>query len=940
MTDLFRSVFRVLARTTLSLPLALLSPIEATEGSRINLVYTGQTRSVLEPPAGNGPDAGDIARRATVLRVLNAVHRNVLTLDAGGLFGGDRDVDRARNTFHRRLMDMMGYQAARVGTDALKFGTPFLDSVSRSGGMALVCADLWSPDGIGPICGPFRIYRVGDLRVGVIGISGPGRGSSIPAAPKDVEIVAAGAVAALRGRVDFTVLLSGLDEMSNRSLAERVAGIDVILASSSAAKSDRVNETAILGAMTETGWVGRAAFDVGAEGSVLIDVERIDVTPEIIPDEAVSDSVIAFYERFASGTSKEAVAGGRFVGSATCGSCHAEIHRVWSGTPHARAYQTLLADQSHFSPQCLPCHTTGYLKAGGFGPRTRQPDLVGVGCESCHGPGYDHVRRPLESNTTVESGAEPCRRCHTREQSPSFTSKMSAFGKAAHHGAYLREPSRVGAAASRPVRVELFVMPECPYGIQAESVLIPAVRRLGDKVDFRLHFIAEPSSIGPGRASTPRRSGQAPAACEGEAVPGIGRFRSLHGDREVAEGVRQAVMSELDSALLLEYVMCRGLEGAGGANDAWEACAAQAGFDPVRIASIAEAPRGKAIYAKNVRRAHLMGVRASPTMFIDGVESTAHFDPEAFLHAVTEDDPVAEAAAGLPECVRDRDCAQPGKVGRCADPGSESARCIYTDPVAFDLTVVNDPACPVCDTGFFLKSTLELFPGARVRNVGASTAAGRSLVDRYGLFELPAFLFGKGFERAALYSRFKRLVVKRGDVHLPAAQLVTVRKRLDRPPEKGRVDLFLSPGTSAGMRLADRLLSWAEPPSGPIDVRTHFRPGLEGDDESPWHVCVRDLDQAALRAFISCRAQGTLGGRRELTPDACLRAAGLDPDRVARCATGGEADSLFQADRAAASLFGLDTQPHTAVVIDGCIVIGPAMAARAPEIHRRIHAGE
>ena len=40
----------------------------------------------------------------------------------------------------------------------------------------------------------------------------------------------------------------------------------------------------------------------------------------------------------------------------------------------------------------------------------------------------------------------------------------------------------------KPV-VELFVMAYCPYGTQAEKGILPAVRTLGNKIDFKVRFV-------------------------------------------------------------------------------------------------------------------------------------------------------------------------------------------------------------------------------------------------------------------------------------------------------------------------------------------------------------------------------------------------------------------------------------------------------------------
>ena len=43
--------------------------------------------------------------------------------------------------------------------------------------------------------------------------------------------------------------------------------------------------------------------------------------------------------------------------------------------------------------------------------------------------------------------------------------------------------------------LELFVMSYCPFGVQAEEKIIPIVKEFGDKIDFKLQFIAQEKEI-------------------------------------------------------------------------------------------------------------------------------------------------------------------------------------------------------------------------------------------------------------------------------------------------------------------------------------------------------------------------------------------------------------------------------------------------------------
>lgn len=66
---------------------------------------------------------------------------------------------------------------------------------------------------------------------------------------------------------------------------------------------------------------------------------------------------------------------------------------------------------------CGPCHMTAYSPEGNQDGR---PGMIGtwpedgIGCEECHGPGSDHIRKPGKDNIKIERSAESCGKCHQR----------------------------------------------------------------------------------------------------------------------------------------------------------------------------------------------------------------------------------------------------------------------------------------------------------------------------------------------------------------------------------------------------------------------------------------------------------------------------------------------------------------------------------------------
>ena len=78
-----------------------------------------------------------------------------------------------------------------------------------------------------------------------------------------------------------------------------------------------------------------------------------------------------------------------------------------------------------WTSQCAGCHTTG------FDPATRTWNELNVGCESCHGPGGDHVADGGDTVfPVIDRSAESCGRCHIRAESVamgSFTNRQFNF---------------------------------------------------------------------------------------------------------------------------------------------------------------------------------------------------------------------------------------------------------------------------------------------------------------------------------------------------------------------------------------------------------------------------------------------------------------------------------------------------------------------------------
>lgn len=133
-----------------------------------------------------------------------------------------------------------------------------------------------------------------------------------------------------------------------------------------------------------------------------------------------------------------------FIGSSKCKKCHIRQYKSWEETKMAQSFDNLrpgeraeakiaagLDPEKDYTadPECVSCHVTGFGKEGGFVDEASTPDLVGVGCEMCHGAGGTYVadeymslknknykRADIEAVGSIwQPQMEQCAVCHNEE---------------------------------------------------------------------------------------------------------------------------------------------------------------------------------------------------------------------------------------------------------------------------------------------------------------------------------------------------------------------------------------------------------------------------------------------------------------------------------------------------------------------------------------------
>ncbi|MCB9794049.1 MAG: redoxin family protein [Alphaproteobacteria bacterium] len=162
-----------------------------------------------------------------------------------------------------------------------------------------------------------------------------------------------------------------------------------------------------------------------AEHSIAFSLEKgLPHIDHYFADQLTPEEQEARWSALASGQAERpllAFPEGQNQGAQACVSCHAEVVQAWSASPHAHAMEGL-KPRFREDVACVACHATPTAPKA-LGQTLALEDYrvdEGVGCESCHGPGEQHVASPTKANILGLGESCPecvieevCTSCHT-----------------------------------------------------------------------------------------------------------------------------------------------------------------------------------------------------------------------------------------------------------------------------------------------------------------------------------------------------------------------------------------------------------------------------------------------------------------------------------------------------------------------------------------------
>ena len=269
--------------------------------------------------------------------------------------------------------------------------------------------------------------------------------------------------------------------------------------------------------------------------------------------------------------------------------------------------------------------------------------------------------------------------------------------------------SKAAEATGDKVKVEMYVMSKCPYGVQAEQGIQPVLDEIGGNVDFHLDYIATE---------------------EGD------KFNSLHGEPEVKGNIQQLCARKHypEMAKWTGFLACQN-EKWQQIPEGWEPCAKKMNMDVGKLKSCIDGAQGKDLMRESLKKAKAANAQGSPTIKVGGEEYSGGRSKTDFLRAI---------------------CAK--------FPGAKPAPCnSIPEDIEVVATVLTDKRCEKCQIGG-LEGNLRsrFFPKLKIKTIDYSTAEGKALYKEMGAKYLPIMLFTAEVEKAERYSQIARWMEAKG----------------------------------------------------------------------------------------------------------------------------------------------------------------------------------
>jgi len=713
-----------------------------------SILFTGNTKSYLEPCGCVEGMLGGIARRPMAMKS----EKNFLLVDSGNFVELEGSIDRLRNEYYAKSFRLLGYSAIGLGSSEVAQSSEFLKGLESSS--KFVLSNVKQTPAVSWL--KSKIEAQGIQFLSLVEKNTEGH--------KDFEILDPVESAKKLATGNQIVLFSSLESSSLESVLEALGSkVKLVIANQARGQFEKIKGVPVAHPGDKGKMVKKYSFKSGEYSSlaVLDTYEQDNDLKKVVDDfylavekdpELQKDAKPLFTE---DPLEKQVIEGKNFfVGSVNCKSCHQKEYDQFNTTAHAKAFDILLEKKRDFVPECVSCHSVGLGLPTGYEIAKRQAHLKGVGCESCHGAGGQHVRNPTKTNIVKEVPQSRCMSCHNPEHSPYFN--YTAMTPLVNHSFNPHEnKEEEPPKKSEKVQGELYVMSQCPFGIKAENKLLPIAKKFKEGLDLDIHFIATDveGKISKEQAEESEKLAElqkekekvqnsedsnAPGCKANFEIDPNAKFQALHGQPEVDENMRQVIVERLYPDKYFDFILERNKNIYGP----WEPVAKKLNMDSQAISNAMTDGRGDAWFRENIKPGNDLGISASPTLRLNEQAYRLPFEPIPLAYQICArmENPIAECA-DIPVCSADSHCSQSGKNGFCRNPGTKEARCEFEDPVEVPVVVIQDKDCDLCESGQFLAQLHQVFPGLQSRVISSDSFEAQGHIRKLQADRFPLYLF-------------------------------------------------------------------------------------------------------------------------------------------------------------------------------------------------------
>lgn len=416
------------------------SPAESDAQAALPVYFTCDTHGRLEPCGCFSGQMGGLTRIQSWLER----HRreDSLLVDVGNSLAGQEDFRIIKYEHILEAFELMGYHALNLGGAEAKIPGTTLQKILSDSDAPLISASLIDEESGELIASPTRIVTLKGQKIGILGVLDP---RSVPAPGEGLKVLSLDDAISrhlpdLAAECEEVILLAFAAEDEMKRLASEfyefslIIGGDVRQASQYLQKE---NESYLVFTSNEARTIGQVTL-ARDQGSLTAKDFDIHLMRPNIPQSSELLALSKAYRETIRNTDllidhperpgEDAVPGvkplARYVGSDSCLACHAEAGETWHASAHSHAFSTLVEKNSDADPTCLACHTVGFGTPSGYRRSFGKEKLTDVGCESCHGPGSEHVKSwqagKVPSFKFRPLGAGDCMQCHHGEFSRPF----------------------------------------------------------------------------------------------------------------------------------------------------------------------------------------------------------------------------------------------------------------------------------------------------------------------------------------------------------------------------------------------------------------------------------------------------------------------------------------------------------------------------------------